>query len=63
MNFIFDFQATLLISKIGESHLHYSPTSLVLKLLYILSTSFLAYGSFVNVLQLLKLVSAIFHYF
>ena len=30
------------------------PTSLVLKLLYIISTSFLAYGSFVKVVQLLK---------
>ena len=30
------------------------PTSLVLQLLYILFASFLAYGSFVNIVQLFK---------
>ena len=48
INFIFAFPATL-ITKIAQSLLHYSPISLVLKLLYILSTLFLAYGSFVTV--------------
>ena len=54
INFIFDFQAILLFAKIAQSHLHYLSTSLVLKLLYVLSTSFLAYSSFIKVVQLFK---------
>ena len=50
----FYFPATLFIAEIVQSHLRYLPTSLVLKLLYILSTSFLAYGSFVKVVQIFK---------
>ena len=54
MNFFFGFQATLLIATISQSHLHYLPTALVLKLMYFLSTSFLTYGSFVKVAYLFK---------
>ena len=54
INFIFDFQAILLFAKIAHSHLHYLSTSLVLKLLYVLYTSFLPYGSFVKIVQLFK---------
>ena len=53
INFIFDFQV-ILFAKIAQSHLHYLSTSLVLKLLYVLSTSFLAYSSFIKVVQLFK---------
>ena len=42
INFIFDSQTTLFIAKIAQSHLHYSPTSLVLKLVHFLFTAFLA---------------------
>ena len=54
INFIFDFQAMLLFAKIAQSDLHHLSTSLVFKLLYVLSTSFLAYSSFVKVVQLFK---------
>ena len=54
INFIFDFPVTLLIANIAQSHLHYLSSSLVLKLQYILSTLFLAYGSFVKVVQLFR---------
>ena len=54
INFIFDFQAMLLFAKIAQSDLHHLSTSFVLKLLYVLSTSFLAYSSFVKVVQLFK---------
>ena len=36
------------------------PTSLVLQLLYILFASFLAYGSFVNIVQLFKSFAMIY---
>lgn len=61
INFIFDFPVTLLIANIARSHLHYLSSSLVLKLQYILSTLFLAYGSFVKVVQLFERFPAILH--
>ena len=54
LNFIFDFPATLFITKDCSFTLMLMPTSLVFKLLYILSTSFLAYDSLVKVVQLFK---------
>ena len=51
---MFDFPAALLFAKIAQSHLLHLPTFLVLKLLSILSTSFLAYGSYVKVVQPFK---------
>ena len=54
INFVFDFQAILLFTKIAQSHLYYLSTSLALKLLLVLSTSFLPCGSLVKVVQLFK---------
>ena len=54
LNFIFDFPATLFITKDCSFTLILMPTSLVFKLLCILSTSFLAYDSLVKVVQLFK---------
>ena len=56
----FDFKAILLFAEIAQSHLHYLSTSLVLKLLYILSTWFLTYGSFVKVVQLFRSFTMIY---
>ena len=52
INIVFDFQTILLFAKITQSHSYYLSTSLVLKLLFVLSTLFLA--SFVNDFQLFK---------
>ena len=51
---MFDFPAALLFAKIVQSHLLHLRTFLVLKLLSILSTSFLASGSSVKVVQPVK---------
>ena len=48
INFIFDFQA---IKLFAQSQLHHLSTSLSLKLVYVLSASFLAYGSCIKVFR------------